>query len=132
MEFKYIIWIWFFFFWNFWNSKANLEIKTSKQKWGVKSASEIARAKIYKFSLIIFLNRQLKNFIDRHCLFVNWSSTNERLFVSQKIKYNNLQIFFGLDWHEFGKMFLWDWFTGVLKGLGLMNKSGIVICSLWL
>lgn len=21
-------------------------------------------------------------------------------------------------------MFLWDWFTGVLKGLGLMNKSG--------
>ena len=20
--------------------------------------------------------------------------------------------------------FLWDWFTGVLKGLGLMNKSG--------
>merc|ERR1711953_1402642 len=28
------------------------------------------------------------------------------------------------DWHEFGKMFLWDWFTGVLKGLGLMNKSG--------
>merc|ERR1712113_342012 len=22
------------------------------------------------------------------------------------------------------KMFLWDWFTGVLKGLGLMNKSG--------
>ena len=24
-------------------------------------------------------------------------------------------------------MFLWDWFTGVLKGLGLMNKSGNLI-----
>ena len=23
--------------------------------------------------------------------------------------------------------FLWDWFTGVLKGLGLMNKSGNVV-----
>ena len=22
--------------------------------------------------------------------------------------------------------FLWDWFTGVLKGLGLMNKSGTI------
>merc|ERR1711887_516218 len=26
--------------------------------------------------------------------------------------------------YKYIEMFLWDWFTGVLKGLGLMNKSG--------